>query len=71
MTATLHVINEESDHFLLTFDGPGRVEVALVGGNKPERRIIAHVYEGADVDPEQEVLFAYDGMEGGNEDVSA
>ena len=57
----LEVVREDADHFVLTFDRPGRVEVSLLGG-----RVVAHVYEGAEVDQEQDVLFAYDGTFPGN-----
>lgn len=60
----LTVVNADADHFVVSFDRPGRIEVSLFqtpDGVRPE--IIAHVYEGAEVDPEQSPLFVYDGSE--------
>lgn len=55
--------NGEQDHFLLSFDRPGRVEVSVSATGK----VLAHVYDGAEIDMEQDVLFAYDANEGDNE----
>ena len=54
----LHVVDGNADHFILQFDRAGRVEVSVVSG-----RIIAHVYEGSKVKPDQEPLGMYDGFE--------
>ena len=52
----LAVIDADTDHFIVAADQPMRIEVSLVSG-----RIVAHVYKGAEVDPEQDPSFAYDG----------
>lgn len=43
------------DSVLVTFVRPGRVEIAVRDG-----RLIVHVYEGTDVDPEQPPLIGYE-----------
>ena len=52
----LSVLNDRAQHFLVTFNRPGRIEVTMVDG-----AIVAHVYEGAAIDAEQDPLGAYDG----------
>ena len=51
----MEVINDENQHFILTFDRPGRVEVSVVDG-----KVIAHVYDGAVIDESQEPLGGFD-----------
>ena len=52
----LRVIDNTTHHFSLTFGRPGRTEVSVIIGMP-----IVHVYEGAEVDTEQDPLFCYDG----------
>lgn len=49
--------NADRQHFMVSFDRPGRIEVSVTKSG----RVIAHVYEGAEVSMEQEPLGAFDG----------
>lgn len=53
----LDVINDDKQHFLVTFERPGRMELSVHAGT-----VVAHVYDGTEIDPEQEPLFAFDGF---------
>ncbi len=55
MSIKMDVINDEAQHFTVVFDRPGRIEVLVVDG-----KVIAHVYEGAEIDTDQEPLGVYD-----------
>jgi hypothetical protein len=58
----MEVINNRTDHFVLYFERPGRVEVSLIAHPSGEgRNVIAHVYDGTTVDVNQETLGAFDG----------
>lgn len=59
----LKVIDDAKQHFVAQFARPGRIEIVLVNG-----RVIAHIYEGADTDKEQEPLGMYDGTQVHNTD---
>jgi len=52
----LEVINDATQHFIISGDEPFRIEVSILNGN-----IITHVYHGADVDLEQDPDLCYDG----------
>lgn len=53
----LEVLNDDKQHFCVFFEHPGRIEIALAPGGK----IVAHVYRGAKVNPDQQPLGMYDG----------
>jgi hypothetical protein len=46
----------DDDRFMVSFERPGRIEVSYDDSG----HLVAHVYEGADVDLEQEPLGGYD-----------
>lgn len=52
----MKVINDEKQHFVIELHRPGRVEVTVNNG-----KVLAHVYEGAETNLEQELLGVYDG----------
>lgn len=60
---TLTVVDRQADHFVVAFNRPGRIEISLLPPEMYGDRsvVLAHVYEGAENDPDQEPLFAYDG----------
>lgn len=55
----LEVVDEATDHFIMRFEAPARVEVSLIG----DGRIIAHAYFGTETDMEQDPALVYDGYE--------
>ena len=52
----LEIVNTAANHFIGYFGRPGRIELSTVDG-----RVIAHFYEGTEIDMEQEPLFCFDG----------
>ena len=52
----LDVIDNRDQHFLVSSDGPVRIEVSVIAG-----RVVADVYEGHHIETEQEPLGCYDG----------
>jgi hypothetical protein len=50
----------------VTFERPGRVEFFVADG-----KLHAHIYDGSDVDLDQDPLFAYDGTLPHNHDCEA
>lgn len=57
-------LNNQHDSFIVSGDEPFRVDVSTTGN-----AIIAHVYPGAENDPDQDPVFAFDGAEGNNKSV--
>lgn len=58
---SLNVVDEDTDHFIVSADEPVRIEVSVVSG-----RVIAHAYRGHMIDMEQEPDLVYDGNDGGS-----
>lgn len=52
------VVNEVEDHLIVRSTEPCRIEVSVCDG-----KLILHVYQGAEVDPEQQPAGAYLGSE--------
>jgi hypothetical protein len=61
------VVDGTRDHFLVVADEPVTIEVCLNGDlltsalNCNPPAVVAHVYKGTEMDPEREVVGAYDG----------
>lgn len=53
----LEVLDDESQHFCVYFERPGRIEIAPT----PDGKIIAHVYRGAKINTDQRPIGMYDG----------
>ena len=59
----LEVIDNDTHHIALTFGRPGRTEMSVVRGMP-----LLEVYEGEEVDMDQDPLFCYDGTLEENKD---
>lgn len=57
-------LNNQHDSFIVSGNEPFRVDVRTAGNN-----VIAYVYPGAEIDPDQDPVFAFDGAEGNNKSV--
>jgi hypothetical protein len=59
----LEVIDEDTQHFIMRFNEPSRIEVSLISNLEPDGpdRIIAHAYNGTETDMEQEPDLVFDG----------
>ena len=62
----LSVIDEKAQHLAVSFARAGRVEVSVIARGPDKGRLMVHVYDGAEVDEDQEPLGCFDGTEPGN-----
>ena len=67
---SLEILDAETDNVLVTFNGPGRVEVALIPEPRTgKERVMVYVYDSTEVDLEQIPALVYDGTDPPTEDV--